>query len=150
MKRRWNVSVWLGFVVILSALFTYLPVFVRFPATRDFPWATLLLFAAGLTLIARGLARAYREPHLYRGKVVGAILGGLGMALIVFFCLGVFHFARQVPSSAGAPRVGQKAPDFALLDKDGNRVTLSGLLATGAGTPERVNGVVLVFYRGAW
>jgi len=150
MKRRWNLSIWLGFVVILSALFTYLPVFVRFPATRDFPWATLLLFAAGLALIARGLARAYREPHLYRGKVAGLILGGLGLALIGFFCLGVFHFARQVPPSTGAPGVGQKAPDFALLDKDGKRVTLSGLLAAGAGTSDRINGVVLVFYRGYW
>src|SRR5438445_1804980 len=147
MKRRWNLSVWLGFALILCALLTYLPVFVRFPATRDFPWATLILFAAGLALLARGLVRAWREPRLYRGRVAGTILGSLGMALVAFFCLGVFHFARNLPSSTGAPRVGQKAPDFALPDKDGNRATLSGLLAAGAGTSDRANGVVLVFYR---
>ena len=31
MKRRLNLSVWLGFLVVLAAAFTYVPVFSRFP-----------------------------------------------------------------------------------------------------------------------
>jgi len=150
MKRRWNISVWAGFLVVLLALVTYLTIFIRFPATRDVPWATLLIFVAGLALIARGLRRAYREPQLYRGRIAGSILMGLGVALVALFCFNIFYFARRLPSSTGAPRVGQKAPDFTLPDKDGNLVTLSGLLDSRAGGAERVNGAVLIFYRGYW
>jgi hypothetical protein len=150
MKRRWNVSMWVGFFVVLAALFTYLPVFARFPATRDLPWVTLLIFGAGLTLIARGVARAYREPQLYRGKIAGPILATLGSALLAFFSFGVFYLARQLPPSTGAPKVGQKAPDFTLPDKDGRLVSISELLDSGAGGAGRANGVLLVFYRGYW
>jgi len=150
MKRRWNISVWVGFLVVLSAFFTYVPVFARFPATRDLPWASLLMFAAGLALIARGLKRAYSQPQLYRGKIAGTILASLGVALAALFCFGIFYFARQLPPSRGAPQVGQKAPDFTLPDKDGNQVTISKLLDSGASGAERVNGVVLIFYRGYW
>jgi len=150
MKRRWNISVWAGFLVVLSAIVTYLLVFLRFPSTRDFPWATLLIFAAGLALIVRGVRRAFREPQSYRGRIAGPILLGLGIALFGFFCFNVFYFLRQLPPSEGAPRVGQRAPDFTLPDKDGNPVTLSKVLEPGAGGADRVNGVVLVFYRGYW
>ena len=150
MERRWNLSVWVGFLLVLAAAFTYVPVFARFPATRDFPWATLLIFGAGLALIALGVRRAFREPELYRGKTAGSILMILGAAVFAFFCVGIFYFARQLPPSSGAPQVGQKAPDFTLPDKDGNPVTLSRLLDAGAAGPARVNGVLLVFYRGYW
>ena len=150
MKRRWNAAIWAGFLLILAAVFTYLPIFVRFPITRDFPWATLLIFGAGLVLMARGLARAYREPHLYRGRIFGSILGTLGVALFALFCVGTFYIARQLPESSGAPHVGQKAPDFTLPDVNGNPVTLSGLLGAGGSGGARANGVLLVFYRGDW
>jgi len=141
MKRRLNLAVWLGFLVVVAAALTYVPVFSRFPATRDFPWANLLMFGAGLALIALGLRRAFREPALYRGKVAGSIVMGLGVALLAFFCFGLFYLGRQLPASSGAPRVGQKAPDFTLPDKDGSPVTLSKLLDTGASGADRVNGV---------
>ena len=102
MKRRWNLSVWAGFLIVLSALVTYVTVFIRFPATRDFPWASLLIFGAGLFLIARGVGRAYRQPQLYRGKIAGPILLVLGVGLLGFFCFNIFYFLRQVPPSAGA------------------------------------------------
>jgi peroxiredoxin len=57
---------------------------------------------------------------------------------------------RQLLPSEGAPRVGQKAPDFTLPDQDGTPVTLSKLLGPGAGGRDRVNGVALIFYRGFW
>ncbi|PYS95993.1 MAG: hypothetical protein DMF50_06500 [Acidobacteria bacterium] len=150
MKHRLNVSLWAGFLVVLSAPVTYLSVFIRYPATRDVPWATLLIFAAGLALIARGLRRAYREPLLYRGKIAGAILMALGVAIFGLFGFGTFYLARQLPPSRGAPHVGQKAPDFTLPDKDGNPVTLSKLIDAGAGGADRANGVLLIFYRGYW
>jgi len=150
MKRRWNVAVWAGFLVVLAAFLNYVPVFARFPATRDFPWANLLMFVAGLTLITFGLRRVYREPQLYRGKIAGPILLGLGVVSLAFFCFATFYLMRQLPPSTSAPRVGQKAPDFTLPDRDGNRVTLSELLQSTAGHAGRTNGAVLIFYRGYW
>lgn len=150
MKRRWNLSVWAGFLVVVAGFVSYVTVFVRFPATRDVPWATLLIFAAGLALIVRGWARARRAPDLYRGRIAGPVLLVFGAALVAFFCFGMFYQARQIPPSGGAPRVGQKAPDFTLPDQDGNLVTLSGLLDSGADGSGGSAGVVLIFFRGHW
>ena len=150
MARRYNISLWAGFVLIVAGFVLFPTLFVRFPATRDFPWASLLMFAAGLAIVARGLIRAYREPAAYRGKVSGPILMTLGVAITGMFCFGFFHLARQIPASTGAPRIGQRAPDFTLPDQDGLPVTLSELLEPPAGAPAHQNGVLLIFYRGFW
>ena len=149
MKRNWNWAIWVGFLLVLAGLLTYVPVFVRFPLTRDFPWVNLLMFAAGLALLGVGLARAYRRPMQYRGRVVGPVLTLLSVAGIGFFCFGIFYVARQLPESAGAPRVGQKAPDFSLPDQDNKPVALADLLTAPAGGAEG-GGAVLIFYRGHW
>jgi hypothetical protein len=60
MKRKWNWPIWVGFVVALGGLFSY-GFFVRFPITRDFPWANLLLLGIGVALLIVGLFRAF-EP----------------------------------------------------------------------------------------
>ena len=49
-----------------------------------------------------------------------------------------------VPASPNAPRAGQKAPDFALLDSMRREASLSELLASSP------RGVLLVSYRGHW
>ena len=54
----------------------------------------------------------------------------------------------QLPPSTGAPAVGQKAPDFTLPDQHGKMVSLSGLLKSNE-TP-KLQGIVLIFYRGYW
>jgi peroxiredoxin len=54
-----------------------------------------------------------------------------------------FYVLRQVPLSAQAPRIGEKAPDFMLLDQNGQPVGLGDLLSGSRAT-------VLIFYRGFW
>ena len=73
MKRKWNWPIWVGFVVALGGLFSY-GFFIRYPLTRDFPWANLLLFGIGGALLIFGFFRAFGRPQLYRGKIFGSIL----------------------------------------------------------------------------
>jgi|ERR1043166_3745465 hypothetical protein len=152
MKRRWNLALWAGFVFAFAGLMSYVPFFILFPITRDFPWANLLLFGVGAVLLAVGLARAYRQPQLYRGRVAGPILAALSLAGFSLFAYGLLYKARQVPASLAAPHVGQKAPEFTLLDADGKSVALAELLSSPAGglANGKVNGVLLIFYRGYW
>src|SRR5438034_10421472 len=107
MKREWNWPIWVGFVVVLAGLFSY-GFFARFPITRDFPWANLLLFGIGAALLIVGFFRAFGRPQRYRGKVFGLIFTAIAALLIAFFCYEIFYVLHQVPASIGAPRCGQK------------------------------------------
>jgi hypothetical protein len=110
-----------------------------------------LLFAIGGAVFFVGLKRAFRQSQRYRGKIAGPILGTLSLLAVGFFCYIVFYMTRQLPASAGAPHVGQKAPEFVLPDTSNQPISLAGLLSTplvGAQVPPK--GVVLVFYRGYW
>jgi len=147
MTRRWNLSIWAGFLIVLAAPFAYPTLLIRLIDTHAAPWAVFVLFGLGLGVTLFGLRRAIKEPLVYRGRIAGSILLTLGAACVALFSTGLFYFARQVPPSNGAPRVGQKAPEFALPDKDGHLVTLASLFDTGA---DKVNGAVLIFYRGYW
>ena len=142
MKRKWNWLLWVGFVVAVAGLFSY-GFFVRFPITRDFPWANLLLFGIGDALLIVGLFRAFGRPQLYRGKIFGPILTAIALFLFAFFSYEIFYVLRQVPLSANAPRLGEKAPDFMLLDQNEQPVGLGDLLSGS-------RAVVLIFYRGFW
>jgi len=144
MNRNWNWHLWVGFVCALAGFFSY-TFFVLFPITRDFPWVNLLLFAAGGILLIFGLVRAFGRPKLYRGKVFGSIFTIFALAMFGLFSYGLFYVARQMPPSTGAPRVGEKAPEFSLPDQDGKQVALTDLLAS-PGT----QAVLLIFYRGYW
>jgi hypothetical protein len=125
------------------ATVSYVPVFVRFAVTRDFPWANLALFLAGGCMLAVGLKRAYRAPQRYRGKVSAPLLSVLALALFGLFCWVNFVFARHLPNAAGAPQPGQQAPDFTLADADGKPVSLAALRRSH-------RAVLLIFYRGYW
>src|SRR5215470_1901927 len=116
MKRRWNLSLWVGFLLVLVGLMSYIPLWVWFPVTRDFPWVDLLFFVVGGALLAMGLARSFRQPQLYRGKVVGCFLTALSVAGVSLFVYGVFYQAKQIPRPQTTPAAGEKAPDFALPD----------------------------------
>ena len=142
MKRRRNWPIWVGFVVVVAGLFSY-GFFVRFPTTRDFPWANLLLFGIGAALLIVGVFRAFGRSQVYRGKIFGSIFTAIAVLVVAFFSYGTFYVVRQVPTSVGAPRVGQKAPDFILLDQTGKPVGLGDLLSGS-------RAVALIFYRGFW
>ena len=145
MKRKWNCPIWAGFVVIVAGLFSY-GFFARFPITRDFPWANLLLLGIGMALLLVGLFRAFGRPQIYRGKILGSIFAAIAVLVVALFSYEIFYALRQVPASAGAPRVGQRAPDFILLDQNGNPVGLGDLLRGPSGPKS----VALIFYRGFW
>jgi hypothetical protein len=146
MKRRWNWPLWAGFVVAIAGLFSY-EFFARFPTTRDFPWANFLIFGIGAALLIFGLFRAFGRPQVYRGKIFGSIFAAIAVLLVAFFSYVIFYVLHQVPASAGAPHVGQKAPDFFLLDQNGEPVGLGDLLRGPSGPPKAV---ALIFYRGFW
>jgi hypothetical protein len=143
MKGRWNWWLVTGFVTVLVAFASYFAVFVRFPTTRDVPWLSLLIFAAGFALLGVGLRRAYGQPDVYPGRMGGPVLLIFSVLILGLFLFYNFYFSRQIPASAAAPQVGQRAPDFTLPDTSGAPVTLSNLVAGQPWT-------LLVFYRGYW
>lgn len=154
--RKFNWPLWAGFLLSLIAFLSYPYVFVRFPVTRDFPWANLLLFGVAALLVLLGVRRGFSESrsHPMRSKVAGITLAALSFAVFGFFIFAIFIMARHLPASQGAPQVGQQAPDFTLSDTSGGSVSLSQLLAS-RDKAETANsaapkGVLLIFYRGYW
>src|SRR5262245_60395827 len=151
MQRRWNMSLWIGVLILFFGLGSYVPIFSRFPVTRDFPWANLLLLLTGGFFLARGLTRAFRQPDVYRGRILGTGLAVVCLAGCVLFIYGLFFLVRQIPSSPDAPKVGQKAPAFTLPDQNGKAVSLSELISSGTqGADAKPKAALLIFYRGYW
>ena len=164
--RKFNWLLWVGFLLSLIAFLSYPFFFVKFPITRDFPWANLVLFGVGAVLVLLGVRRGFSESRSrpMRSKVAGIILATLSLAVFGFFIFATFIMARHLPASHGAPQVGQKAPDFTLSDTDGKSVSLTQLLASSAQTEtpkpgsiggwqrmgKASGGVLLIFYRGYW
>jgi len=101
-----------------------------------------LLFCVGAILLRLGLVRAFGKPKLYRGRIFGLIFAVISFCLFAFFAYEIFYVLRQLPLSAQAPRVGERAPEFALPDQNGKQVALRDLLSP--------NGAVIIFYRGHW
>src|SRR5262245_38540048 len=149
-KRRFPRSLWLGLLLVLAAPVLFMMVFIRFPVTRDVPWATLLMFALGIGLLAHAFMKAYRDRATYRGNVIAPIALVLGVVLGGFFAYGTLIGTRNLPASSAAPRAGQRAPEFTLPDQDGRPVSLAELLASAPGAAGRPGGAVLIFFRGHW
>ena len=135
---------------MIAAFLSYFMVFANFPATRDFPWVNLILFALGLVLLGAGVRRAFAQPGRWFGKISAGLLSALSVLILALFVWYNFSFSSQLPPSAGAPKVGEKAPDFTLPDSNNQPVKLSELVA-GLGTePGKDRSLLLVFYRGYW
>lgn len=73
----------------------------------------------------------------------------LSLAVLGLF-LGLSAAVAQLPASPGAPKVGEKAPDFTLEDPQGKPVQLSSLLKSKSEGAGSSSWVVLIFYRGYW
>lgn len=131
-----NGRLWGGLLLSIVAAFSYPFFFVRFPVTRDVPWVNILLFLAALFLLISGFRRARR-------KIAAGIVVALGVGVAVLFGVSLVVMSKA-PASPDAPRAGQKAPEFALLDSTRRERSLSQLLASSP------HGVLLIFYRGYW
>jgi peroxiredoxin len=152
--RGFNWPIWAGFLLSPVVLLSYPLVFERWPVTRDVPWVNLLLLGLAAGLLVAGLRRAFAPGRLRALRIVTSlVLAGLSTAVLANFLVIVFVSARQLPASAAAPQLGQRAPDFSLPDENGRSVSLSQLLATpipsGTSTPspqQPPRGVLLIFY----
>jgi len=163
--QRFNWQIWVGFLFSVIAFLSYFFVFVRFPVTRDFPWANLLLFGIATALLVLGVRRAFAPDRRWISKIAASLLATLSVVILGFFVFTTFIMSRWLPASHGAPQIGQKAPDFTLADANGGQMSLSQLLsapisgktgnaggrARNEGEARTVpRGVLLIFYRGYW
>ena len=160
--KKFNWQIWAGFLLSFIASLAYPLFFVNYPATRDFPWAPLLLFVVALALLWFGLRRAFAAPkstgqapkRSTLSKILAASLAGLSVVIIGLFLFSILIMAKWLPPSTGAPQVGQKAPDFTLSDANGKQVSLTELLSSPINAPANngfaPKGVLLIFYRGYW
>src|SRR3954454_18484493 len=98
---------WSGFVLSMVAFLSYPFVFERWPVTRDFPWANLVLFGVAALFVAVGLRRAFSASRLRWLRITsGLIAAVLSFAIFANFALSVFVRARSLPASPHAPGVG--------------------------------------------
>jgi hypothetical protein len=155
--HRLNWEIWAGFLLSLAALFSYPLLFVDWPITRDFPWVNLLLFAFAAILLFVGMRRGFAPDRRRLSKIVSSVLAALSALVFAMFIFVAFVASRWLPASTGAPQVGQKAPEFTLVDTNNKSSSLSELLSSpitsvpaSAGGPRASKGVLLIFYRGYW
>ncbi len=150
-SRRRSGYFWAGLLVLLAGLLSNVLFFVNVPGQRFASWLNLLLFVVAAVFFVMGLRRATAQPAVYRGKIAGWIFVVLSVLLLAFAGFG-FYEARHVPAvSAATPQIGQKAPDFTLVDTNSQPVSLAQMLNGSATSPAtRPKAVLLVFYRGYW
>jgi len=147
--KRINWQIWAGFVLSLVAGLSYPFVFVRWPVTREFPWANLVLFAIALVLLFFGLRRAFKPEKRIVSKIFSSLAAAFGLLNLAALLFLIFVMGSWLPASLAAPQVGQKAPDFTLTDSNNKPVTLAQLLIEPINN-KQPKGVLLIFYRGYW
>ncbi len=149
-RNRFLTPAWI--VTLLAFLSNFL-FFWQFAWGAILPWVNLALYAAALILCFLALRRAFGSLPVPRGRFSGSIVTVLACLTFALTIYG-FYDARSIPSAAGAPRVGQKAPEFTVADSRGVGVSLSSLLNEPlAGSPRpdgKPKAVLLVFFRGYW
>lgn len=148
--KAWNWRLWVGFVICFIAPFGYFSLFDRVPFAF---WISVVDFAIGIALLVGGLRRAFATPESYRGKVAGPILATLSLLVIGLFSFGTYKMHQAYPAARNAPRIGDKAPAFSLLDSNSRPVALASLLSQSSQSSSQTSaqrGILLVFYRGYW
>ncbi len=151
--RKPNRAPWMAFLFTLVAIGLNAAIFFVAQGTRALLWLGVLAGLVALVYGFMGVRRAFGRPQLYGGKVSSSIFGVLALLMCGLMAFAWFG-ARAMPASAGAPHIGQKAPEFTLADTQGNKVSLSQLLghadATGGSSAAPPKAVLLIFYRGYW
>jgi len=148
-QKQSNRLLWAGLAFLLLAILSNLLSFFKLsPALL--PWVILALPIVALLFLLIGLLRSFRQPQIYKGKIWGSIVAVLAILLVAASTL-FFVGARKLPSSGGAPQIGQRVPDFTLPDSTGQPTTLAQLFSAvaSAGAPPP-KAVLLIFYRGYW
>ncbi len=123
----------LSVVIAIGAVVAY--AFLLCAVVRNHPEGYVAAFVLATALAALAVARARR-----RRWPAWLALGFASLLLVA----GVwFNFvAARVPDTPTALRVGERAPDFTLLDAAGRPVSLADY--------RDKKPVVLIFYRGYW
>ena len=149
--KLWNWRPWAGFGLSMGALAGYV---LWVNETRAVFWPALLLFVVAAVLLFSGWKRRSREPELYRGKIAGYVLTSLSALILGLFGFLVYEVSKVFPEAKNSPQIGQRAPEFSLVDATGENFTLAQLLSTpitNSGSAARATkGVLVVFYRGYW
>ncbi len=148
--KRINWQIWAGLILSLLGLFSYPIIFVRWPLTREFPWANLLIFAISFVFLFLGLRRAFKPDKRIVLKIFSSLAAAFGVLMLAALLFVIYVMGSWLPKSAGAPQVGQKAPGFTLTDANDKTVTLSQLLTEPFNDNTPPKGVLLIFYRGYW
>jgi hypothetical protein len=147
--KRMNWQIWAGFILSLVAGFSYPFVFVRWPITREFPWANLVLFAIAFVFLFLGLRRAFKSDKRIVSRIFSSLAAAFGLVFLAALLFVVFVAGSWLPASTAAPQVGQKAPQFTLIDSNDRPVTLAQLLTEPINN-QPPKAVLLIFYRGYW
>src|SRR5882757_400686 len=113
--RQRNWAPWIALLLALAALLSNAGFFLGLPGQRAIPWLSVALAIAALVCAAVGIMRAFRQQQVYGGKVSSSILGVVSLLICGLVVFASVH-SRDLPSSAAAPQVGQKVPDFTLAD----------------------------------
>jgi len=150
-KRFWNWRLWVGFILSILALITY----ARWVLDRrDVFWLSVAIFVVAGAFLVIGLRRAFSQPDAYRGRVAGPILTGFSILFLGLFVSANYLVSKNFPAARNAPKVGQPAPAFTLVNTAGKPVSLADVLGTpvgdSSGSAKPTKGVLLVFYRGYW
>ena len=154
-ERRRNGAPWLALLFILVAIGLNAATFMTARGTLAILWLGLAAGLVALVYSVIGIKRAFGRPQIFGGKVSSLMFGVLALLVCGLMAFSWFG-ARTLPASAGAPHVGQKAPEFTLADTQGNKISLSQLLGHGNSTTAVTTAgatpkaVLLIFYRGYW
>jgi peroxiredoxin len=147
--RGFNWQIWAGLILSLGGYSSW-NLFLKWPITRDVPWANLLLFGLAAWMLVVGVRRAFDADSVHPLKVMAT--GGVvvfSLASCALFLLVRFVWAVGLPASTAAPQVGTRAPEFSLLDEHQRPWSLATLLTAplpGSATASAPKGVLLVFY----
>lgn len=147
-RRRFNWPIWAAPIVSVAGLLSFPMLFVKWPLTRDVPWANAALFVLAGWLLWMGFRRAAASDRWRAAKLtLAGVMIVVCAAPLAAFVLIRFVSAAQLPPSLKAPAVGERAPAFTLLDEHRRSVSLTSLLSDpmpgGSGPPR---GVMLIFY----